>query len=79
MNVWLAYGVESVAVTVPRVVVDPLNVSVTVIVLLTIVVGVVKATGAVPLAVPVGVWAVSLFQVAVAVFVRDEPLVKVQL
>ncbi len=65
----LANGAASVAVRVPRVVVPPLNRSVIVTVLLVVDVGVVKANGAVPLAVPLGVDATVLSHVAVAVFV----------
>src|SRR5258708_27689207 len=63
-------GATSFAVSVPSVVDVPLNVSVTVIVLFTDVVGAVNAPPAVPLAVPSGVDAAVLSHVAVAVFVN---------
>ena len=70
VKVRVVNGAPSVAVKVPSVVgVPPLNVSVTVIVLFTALVGVVKEAAALPVAEAFGVAAVVLSQSAVAVFV----------
>src|SRR5439155_18539982 len=69
-----ANGAESVAVTVPSVVVAPLYVSLTVIVLLVFVVGLSKSTAADPLAESSGVAAASASQLALAVLVPSAGL-----